>query len=98
MAEAKPLAEMTDAELDALALELKNEEQAFLADVHARKRAVNDEIISRARRSYASQRLRGLGIEPTDALIDEVIRSGAKLPDSGVVATPETHRGQLEAQ
>jgi len=94
---AKALSEMTDAELDEIALAYKVEEQAYLADVRARKVAVRDEIMSRARRSYASQRLRGLGIEPTEALIEEVIKSGTKLPDSGVVATPATGRHTMEA-
>ena len=90
------LAEMTAAELEALAIELKAEEQAFLEDVRGRKRMVNDEIMSRARRSYAEQKLRGIGVEPTEELVAGIIAQSVKVADSGVVVTPETYRGTLE--
>jgi hypothetical protein len=95
--EERPVEQLSEMELEALAIDLKNEEQAFLEDIKARKSGVRDEIVARARRSYASQRLRGLGIEPTEALIEEVMKSGEKLPDSGVVVTPETGHSTMEA-
>lgn len=98
MATSKPLAELSTADLEAIAIELKQEEQAFLFDIKARKVAVRDEIVGRARRDYASQRLRGMGVEPTETLIDAIVAANTVLPDSGVTVTPETYRGTLEAQ
>lgn len=91
-------ASLSMAELEELAVELKNEEQSFLADIKARKSAVRDEIVGRARRDYAGQRLRGMGVEPTEALIDGILAAKpADVPPANVVVTPETYRGTLEA-
>lgn len=96
---AVPLSELATDELEALAVELKNEEQAFLFDIKARKSAVRDEIIGRARRDYAEQRLRGMGVEPTEALVEAILAANpAAVAPANVVVTPETYHGTLEAQ
>ena len=89
---------MTTEQLEALAIELKKEQNAFLDQIRARKTVVNDEIMRRARRSYAEQKLRGIGLEPTEELIASVIAQSMTVADSGVVVTPGTYRGTLEGE
>lgn len=69
------LAAMTDAELDALAIKLKNEEQSLLEDVRAKKMAVRDEIVHRAEVSYATQKLAALGVTATPETLRAVMEA-----------------------
>lgn len=69
------LAAMTDAELDALAIQYKQEEQTLLEEVRARKTAVRDEIVRRANESYATQKLNALGITATPDTLRAVMEA-----------------------
>lgn len=107
MADVDRIEDLSIPELESMAIRLKSEEQAYLEQMKTDKRAIRDELLRRAERDYARQRLVAAGVEdPSDEMIQTVIDSNERKAelaremrengDHVVVEVPTLH-GVMEA-